>query len=1015
MKKKFTLTVLAFTCLMGMPLHAQTGLPPTASKEIYDFKNFEDKKMLDLFYDAIKAGKMFPSEEDFVRIGISKADLAFVRSHVRKHQILDRDGRLLTNTFKDRNLWMNTPMGSGNGGDAGYPSSVFSSDVFSLWNYTNLWGSWNHGIFQAPGAWVDAAHKNGTDMMTGIKFFDTTGGRGQTADVYKEMITTKDVTGYDGFKYVKPFIHLLLFLGHDGININWEDGSPSDNDVVKFHQALYKYANSIGFNNFHMGLYTMSSSLSNYNSRYLFGDSNGRTADLMLNYGGWAMGTSVQEAKKALGTADGLYQGYWISGMNHSWSNLSATQEIGICLWGEHKMSRFWQHNKGTDAFDAQKNYQYLLERAFSGGNRNPMNLPAVTNQGHNWEAQTPLSNFPGFATWIPERSTVQGKLPFVTNFNLGNGERYNYKGKKTAGSYYNMSSQDIVPTYRWLVCDEGTTTASSAIEVGFSHKDSYIGGSCLELKGDATKATDIVLYRTELTPNSGNVYAKVALKYADTDTKHSNLYVIVRLKNSQWKEYAVSDNTGTMWQEHKIDLTGISASDVIDRIGLRVKGGEANYDMYVGKLEINDDHKQTPANIKDLSVDVKEETTSSMSLKLNWDVDATTGARAQYGMIFNDDANIDHFEILYKNGENGKVSEIARTTQWATYIGNIPLKTDEKPVVGVRAVSTDLKTYSPVVWYNVERGDQSKLPVVEEEDTYGVSKMNPNCEGAAVARKVRYLTSVKTSGASKDINYTASGPQTDGTQYVKVANQTLEVAQGQKFTLTFKAYEATKATDGNEDDLRWCFAGGWIDFDGSGTFNHPLGVKPQLLTGETVGDGTDPFGERIFKLGAFKAKTMTFVQGNGVTAEIEIPQDAHVGKSRLRIVFSDAWFAGEFLPVGLHNKGFSIDFDVMITGNEAGQRVPYDSHDQGVADEPEGLTTTGINSVSDGASTVNVSNGAVNFGNVDKAWIYSVDGSLVKVLVNPVSVSLKDFGNGVYIVKMQSGNNVQSKKLVIR
>ena len=63
----------------------------------------------------------------------------------------------------------------------------------------------------------------------------------------------------------------------------------------------------------------------------------------------------------------------------------------------------------------------------------------------------------------------------------------------------------------------------------------------------------------------------------------------------------------------------------------------------------------------------------------------------------------------------------------------------------------------------------------------------------------------------------------------------------------------------------------------------------------------------------------------------------------------------------------------------------------------------------------MNVSNGAVNFGNVDKAWIYSVDGSLVKVLVNPVSVSLKDFGNGVYIVKMQSGNNVQSKKLVIR
>lgn len=39
-----------------------------------------------------------------------------------------------------------------------------------MWNYVNLYGAWNHSPFQAPGSWADAAHKNGTDMFSGIKF-----------------------------------------------------------------------------------------------------------------------------------------------------------------------------------------------------------------------------------------------------------------------------------------------------------------------------------------------------------------------------------------------------------------------------------------------------------------------------------------------------------------------------------------------------------------------------------------------------------------------------------------------------------------------------------------------------------------------------------------------------------------------------------------------------------------------------------------------------------------------------
>ena len=81
-------------------------------------------------------------------------------------------------------------------------------------------------------------------------------------------------------QYTRPLIHLLQFLGMDGINYNFEASGYSDNDVVKFHQSLYKYAAEQDFKNFHIVIYTFSSSLTGYNSRALFGENNVKTTEL---------------------------------------------------------------------------------------------------------------------------------------------------------------------------------------------------------------------------------------------------------------------------------------------------------------------------------------------------------------------------------------------------------------------------------------------------------------------------------------------------------------------------------------------------------------------------------------------------------------------------------------------------------------------------------------------------------------------------------------------------------------
>ena len=1006
MNKKSTMKMLMLAGLLcGAPstMSAQTETGST-STTIYDFAGFGDQTLLNLFASALEQGRKYPTTQELKDAGIYD-EIEFVRSHVRKREILSRQDRLVGDTYEERDLFMNIPSGAG-ATLGGYPSKDFASDNFSMWNYTNLFGSWNHGLFQAPGSWADAAHKNGTDIMSGIKFFDTTGGRGGYATGWVNFIKTKNDNGE--FKYTRPLIHLLQFLGMDGINYNFEASGYSDEEVVKFHQSLYKYANEQGFNNFHIAIYTSNSSLSPYNSKALFGENNVKTTDLMLNYAAsdfsYSMPSSVQEAKRVMNTAKGLYAGVWIVDMNRGWNRLNngLAKECGLCLWGEHAQSRFWSYNTGGSAQERMSNYQMLLERGFSGGYRNPAVRPEIVNYGHKWEwsgTTPPLSTFPGLASWIPERSAIKGTLPFSTYFNTGAGEVYTYKGKKTAGSWYNMSNQDIVPTYRWLVYEGNTLNTSDKVQPEFTHEDSYTGGSCLKLTGKAqASTTDIVLYKTELSGTSGAIKAQVAIKTGKDTPADSKLALIVRLKNSnEWKEFAVNGTSDSKWVEHTVALTGLTSSDVIDRIGLRVKDTDAQYKLLVGKLAIVDDFTATPQGVKDLTIQVKEENKSSLSVKATWALNSATEER----VVYNDDANVDHFEVLYKNGENGDVTEIGRTSQWATYIGDIELKESDKPFIGVRSVSKDLKTYSPVVWKEVPRAEYSTLPA-SKNNPYGEPELDMAADGYKIAQKVRYIETFITEGGEQNINYSASAP-TGGTNYVDATNQVLKVAQGQEVTLKFKGYEAQDGRDGNHDDLRYCMGKGWIDLNGDYTFN-PVDIKTDVAN-----------GEQLFFLGQVRKGTEAQVKSLQ-TYKFTIPADAKKGKTRMRIVFSDAWFAGSLLPTGKFNKGFAIDFGVEITGTNQERPTPKSTRDEGKAEQPEGLSaSTSITSFAGEASALVQTSKDLKFSNVEKAWIFGVDGSLVKVLDNPQQYEIKSLPKGIYLVKMLNNNVIRTQKVVIK
>lgn len=1009
MNKKSTLSAWIIAAMMAMApvgVTAQT-YSSTASTQVFDLSKLGDQTLLEHFAELLDNGKKYPTDADLTAWGI-KDEVEFIRSHVRKRAIESRADRLLQDTYENRNLFMNIPGGAGKN-LGGYPSKTFANDNFSMWNYTNLFGAWNYGLFQAPGSWADAAHRNGTSIFAGIKFFDhTTGG---AANSWASFIMTRNTDG--SFRYTHPIINCMRFLGFDGINYNWESTNKyQDADNIAFHKELYKIAKSEGFNDFKIMYYTTSSSLTSYSSRYMWGqDKDNRICEVMLNYDNsdfsWNMGSSVKEAERTMGSADGLYAGVWIVSMDRRWNSLNNqdAKRCGICLWGEHAESRFWSYNTGGDAMSRMSNYQEYLERAFSGGNRNPLYRPEISNRGNNVEAQgttPPLVRFAGLASWIPERTAISGNLPFATHFNTGNGERYNYKGKKTAGSWYNMSSQDVVPTYRWMVVKPETEVASTDVQPSFTNEDAYTGGAALRLKGiNNATATDVVLFKTNLTPSKGKVVAKVAIKTGKEGNNDSKLSLIVRV-NGAWKAYALGNTENANWTEKKVELNDITAGQKIERIGLRVKDSDADYNVLVGKLELNDDVTATPANVKDLTVQVKEETKNSLSVKAVWGIDKDPG---QNPTVYNDEANIDHFEILYKNGENGKVSEVGRTSQWATLVPNIQFTSvDDKPFIGVRSVSTDLKTYSKTLWIAVPRAQQSQLPEAQEEG-YGTVELDNAAAGADVAKRIRYVKKFQTEGGSKNIDYTAEGPAGNETNYVDATSQELEVAQGATVKVKIKGYEATQIKDQSNDDLRYCMGKAWMDFNGDKQFN-PENLSENPNEGECV----------VFFGQVRKGVPAQVQQLNEYT--FKVPEDAKPGQSRLRLVFCDAWFQGGLTPTGKFNKGFAIDFKVTITGSNAARGAKADTHDKGVADEPELLEGGSTNIISanvGGASQLTVVGGKVVFENVERAWVFSTDGQTVKSLVNPKSFNTNELPAGVYLVKMQNNNVIRTQKITIK
>ena len=70
MKKKSTLAALFMAAILS-------GNPFAANAQNYNFKNVDWTRMVEVFATAMENGKQYPTDQEIMAIGISRADLEF--------------------------------------------------------------------------------------------------------------------------------------------------------------------------------------------------------------------------------------------------------------------------------------------------------------------------------------------------------------------------------------------------------------------------------------------------------------------------------------------------------------------------------------------------------------------------------------------------------------------------------------------------------------------------------------------------------------------------------------------------------------------------------------------------------------------------------------------------------------------------------------------------------------------------------------------------------------------------
>ena len=310
-----------------------------------------------------------------------------------------------------------------------------------------------------------------------------------------------------------------------------------------------------------------------------------------------ALGRSPYDVYAGIDTESGGYT------TSVDWGSLfpettSSTGSTHLLSLGIYRPEWTFNYSSGTADFLQREGYFWV----------GPNQDPSHTSSSNAW---------PGIANYFPPATPIN-HLPFVTNFNIGQGSLYNINGTTLMSEPWTcLSLQDILPTWRWVV----TSTSANKLTPSLVLDDSYYGGSSLLFTGTLDGVNTVPLYQTNL-PVSSNTWLKIICKagVANDSSMQVGLTFADAPASPVYLPPATANST-TAWTGTTVNLSAY-AGRTLAAISLRFvnTGTVAGYSMRVGRIAVYTTPLTVPAaptNVAVAQQNAVDSTTSSV--RLTW------------------------------------------------------------------------------------------------------------------------------------------------------------------------------------------------------------------------------------------------------------------------------------------------------------------------------------------------------------------------------------------------------------
>jgi endo-beta-N-acetylglucosaminidase D len=626
------------------------------------------------------------------------------------------------------------------------PNSVFDSEVFSVWSYVDVYGDWTSPHGWVPGNFADVAHKNGVAVsgVASIPNASVSGTAWGTALTNQVALSSDDLGKF------------LWYHGVDGLGYNSEFSGFSSSNMQKLtqqHEDIISYltakGNPIPENIWYDGT-NVNGSISfdsglNANNYPMLASADGskRRASLFTNYN-W---TNLLSGIQSYATSKGANPLYVYAGMNmqggepKSGESYPTLQNYNISMgyWGAHQYNMFWLNRtaKGSSPLTTQATYIYDTERFFSNAAQNPAVSFSVYTQRNHY----PTTKFFGVSKFKRAESTLCWDLstePFITYFNMGNGQFFNWMGDRvSSNSWYNIGIQDYMPTWRywWTPTLMASSVASTGVGMTATPiwTDAYFGGSCLQIKGTASEAY-LQLFKTQFKLQRADV---ITVKYKLVSGSVDKVSLVATVEGAETSpvresNFTIIDSNTEVdeqdWQTATFELTGLTASQLsknpLALIALHFTGAK-DVEIRLGEVSIvrPDVTSATPAAPKLKSAKVLGNHYKGVDGKVIFEMESSKTD----GPVYNLDVKTSMFK-LYAREEGGDAKFIGATTSWAGLLYNCPFDANstKKVQFGVSAVSLDMKSESDIVWSDLmDKGEYT----INDSFSLDKSVIKPNEE----------------------------------------------------------------------------------------------------------------------------------------------------------------------------------------------------------------------------------------------------------------------------------------------